>query len=231
LQLTNAFDQNALYRQETLNPDSSKPSAHFIRWLTETIMSGRSSEPNDDAVWEGYTQRVCKFHERNQKSFSFGTVEHAMALTCHTNARPGSAPILPEIIRTPQSSSQTNRLLLVGDYGTGKTILCGQLAYQLAQIFRENPKTGKIPIVIRLRHVTNLSAFSSIAYNSIRDLYNRSIDEKIIARASEAGRLAFILDGFDEFIEMNSVQDAAVQLREVLANGVFYDNAVIISNA
>jgi len=88
-----------------------------------------------------------------------------------------------------------NGLFIIGDFGTGKTTLCAQMAYVLARAFSANPNS-RIPLYIPLRHIDKISKETIL--NVLKKVIR--IDWKNLVRLSNLGKVVFILDGFDEMI-------------------------------
>jgi hypothetical protein len=94
-----------------------------------------------------------------------------------------------------------SRLVLIGTYGTGKTSFCHHLAYQL---FKQ--KHRRIPILIKLAEfagTVNLD-FRGFLENYLQREGVRHITSEKLKRWSEAGRLVFLFDGYDEMAARSS---------------------------
>ena len=93
------------------------------------------------------------------------------------------------------TQEDNNLFVLLGDYGTGKTMFCRKIAFNLAKKYFQNPINHKIPLLIYLREYTKVSGIELLLENSLKK-YNISFNE--FSRMASAGKFLIILDGFDE---------------------------------
>lgn len=94
------------------------------------------------------------------------------------------------------TSGKQRGLLLLGDYGTGKTSLCTHLICRLAISYIR--RGGRIPIFVSLKNVETVSAQSiveCVARSGLRSDWNT------LSELSKQGKLLFLLDGFDEMVK------------------------------
>jgi|GEM_PF-1596711 len=97
---------------------------------------------------------------------------------------------------------ENSRLVLIGDYGSGKSTFCRHLSYSLVKEYRDTTvKTGKrIPILLPLREFVHgaprIEDFL-IAHLKRRCNVNNP-DYLALREMAKAGLLLFIFDGFDE---------------------------------
>jgi uncharacterized protein YjbI with pentapeptide repeats/DNA replication protein DnaC len=107
-------------------------------------------------------------------------------------------------------------LLLLGDFGTGKSTLGAFIAVKLAKQF---PKTRKrAPIFIPLRVLELVSKESLL--NAVNVCLKT--DWETLSELSESGNLVFILDGFDEILkrtDWNKTLSDFQAIVELLLNG------------
>lgn len=89
-------------------------------------------------------------------------------------------------------------LSVLGDYGTGKTSLCLQLTYELADRCLRDPAGTRIPIFVPLRNLDHRLGIRRLILDTLTDYGVRVADYKAFVLMSRAGRFVLILDGFDE---------------------------------
>jgi hypothetical protein len=114
-----------------------------------------------------------------------------------------SPKLLADVVRAWISSLDATRLLLIGDFGDGKTFFTYSLCRSLAEEFILNPREGIIPLRIPLRRLRD--------FTNARELMRTRLDEIGISlasweRATQDHRTLVFLDGFDE---LSAVLDTA----------------------
>jgi uncharacterized protein YjbI with pentapeptide repeats len=107
-------------------------------------------------------------------------------------------------------------LLLLGDFGTGKSTVGAFIAVRLAKLF---PKTSsRAPIFLPLRILELVSKESLL--NAV-NVFLRT-DWETLSELSESGKLVFILDGFDEILkrtDWNKTLSDFTAIVSLLCNG------------
>jgi uncharacterized protein YjbI with pentapeptide repeats/DNA replication protein DnaC len=86
-----------------------------------------------------------------------------------------------------------NGLFIIGDFGTGKSTLCANIAYLIASKFLNN-EISMAPLLVSLRKVEGISE-ESIAKELKKVI---TIEWEQILQLLRSGKLLLILDGFDE---------------------------------
>lgn len=119
-----------------------------------------------------------------------------------------------DYIRNWVRNSDKPGLLILGRYGSGKTTICRQLAYQMADAYLEEPGDNLIPILISLRRAKSLS-LKQLIVQLIEDELNIVTSHRAFSKLNELGRLLMILDGFDEMSQTISRSQAFLNMREL----------------
>jgi len=108
-------------------------------------------------------------------------------------------------------------MLLLGDYGQGKTTCCHQIL--LSYMSNGQILDGRIPIYIRLRDVANqgyqLPAILRVSLQEQFGLHYHSF--QLINFLADAGRLLFIFDGLDEISFTGFWNEVFPPLRQLLS--------------
>jgi hypothetical protein len=89
-------------------------------------------------------------------------------------------------------------LIILGDYGTGKTSFIHRLAAKHAQEFLESTGETRCPIVIDLRDYPNGVLSHLLLADVAQKLNCGHLDWPLLYRYLSEGRLLMLLDGFDE---------------------------------
>ena len=90
-------------------------------------------------------------------------------------------------------------LSILGDFGSGKTLFCDKLAYELANAYINGKKDTKLPIIVKLRdhnEYENLHALLTDQVGTILELSELSWRQLEVMLYS--GKILIIYDGFDE---------------------------------
>ncbi|MCU0289669.1 MAG: NACHT domain-containing protein, partial [Acidobacteria bacterium] len=123
-------------------------------------------------------------------------------------------------------------LLLLGDFGDGKTTFCYILSRKLAEQFRNSPSTGWLPVRFFLKD------FSIKNINTSREFLRRRLEEIGVdingwdTLAKSKFKLLAILDGFDEMskkIDPKTILDNIEQMIECYQNEFSYIKVLITS--
>lgn len=120
------------------------------------------------------------------------------------------------------NQEELNGLFIIGDFGTGKTTLCAQMAYVLARAFSAN---SRIPLYIPLRYIDRISKETILA--EIRKAIR--IDWKNLLRLSDSGKVVFILDGFDEMITRTDWKKTSSEFQNIVKLFCKKDSKVIVT--
>ncbi|MGB4849078.1 MAG: NACHT domain-containing protein, partial [Saprospiraceae bacterium] len=95
--------------------------------------------------------------------------------------------------------SSMNHILVLGDYGTGKTWFCRHYAHKQLQRYKKNPSNERLPILINLRDYTKHVDMKSMMLNWLDNHHVRMTGGyRAFEELALSGKLVLILDGFDE---------------------------------
>lgn len=192
--------------------------------------SWRNSKKDVGAIWKSYAKAVIRSHAAPLSRFRYGHVDDAIVLECGTSSDTRSHGLLDLLLkRTTSPSLHRKPLLVLGEYGQGKSIASGALASTLATRMQTQKPPTPIPVLIPLRDGPTLADIDAAAVQAIRSLYNQVIPPDVLASANMAGQLVFILDGFDEYLERSPETDTAAVIFEILQHPAFRDNALVLT--
>lgn len=109
-------------------------------------------------------------------------------------------------------SAGNSWLLIVGEYGTGKSALTRMLQYEWVKQYRENPD-APIPVRIELGDFTKQLDAQGLLHHFLdhNNLSHVSID--FFWSLIRAGRVVLILDGYDEMAQYLSQRERRVTLK------------------
>lgn len=103
-------------------------------------------------------------------------------------------------------------LVVLGDFGTGKTFLTRQLALRLS-----TPPVGAVPLRLNLRHLNKTRQLDELLAQHLVERGFRKPDLDALHHLMERGDVALIFDGFDELALRVSYDDAATHLDTLLS--------------
>lgn len=148
-------------------------------------------------------------YERNEGMFR----EARLAVNyVELTARTESGDLLPSLtitLREWLTSAKDNILFLLGEFGAGKTSFCRQLIYvMLRERARGTPGTEPIPILINLREYrTGVPSMKQIVTDALLNHYGVRLPSfTAFEQFASGGRVALILDGFDEMADRADFQ-------------------------
>lgn len=107
---------------------------------------------------------------------------------------------LVEYVDNWLKTTYAHELILLGDFGTGKTWFCRYYAARLARLYLDNPDENRIPVLISLREYTTALKIEQLITSTLVDGYNIMLPGgfRTFMHLNKWGRLLLIFDGFDE---------------------------------
>ncbi|MCK6618977.1 MAG: SUMF1/EgtB/PvdO family nonheme iron enzyme [Calditrichaceae bacterium] len=128
--------------------------------------------------------------------------------------------------------SPAQPLMLLGEYGTGKTTFCRKLAYELAENYRQaqdrvaaghplNAPRPRLPLLINLLDFVEIRKLDALITHYLG--YHCGVDRpryEVFEALNEAGFFVIILDGFDEMavrVDSAAVEKHLKQIEQLAA--------------
>lgn len=144
-------------------------------------------------------------------------VENDVVLQAEIDAgRPARTP-LGAAVRAWIDTPGANALVLLGDFGVGKTSFCRRLAAELAADHRKAPDATRVPVLVDLREAATATAKLE---NILVDHFQRHASTTVLPSAllhlNREGHLVLVFDGFDEIIGYVDPARHLDHLRELL---------------
>lgn len=107
-------------------------------------------------------------------------------------------------------------LVVLGDYGTGKTTFTRNYFYKLAKQYLESPSKNRIPIHIELKRYRKEINIRSLITDLLLHEYGVRIkDYHTFKKLNEKGRLTLIFDAFDEMAVTSTEAEISSNLKEI----------------
>lgn len=108
-------------------------------------------------------------------------------------------------------------LVLLGDFGCGKSSFCKRLAWELATKSKESPGESRIPILIDLREGGSTTVtLENLLTHHFQRLSNQAFNPQALLHLNREGYLLLIFDGFDETIAYTEPARYLDNLRQIL---------------
>ena len=129
-------------------------------------------------------------------------------------------------------SSDKKFLLLLGDYGGGKSTCFNQYMYLAAKKKLDDPANINIPypILINLRDYNKAVDFDSLLINFFEnELGYSNINLKVFKRMNSLGYFTLILDGFDEMSKLVTPIERRLTFQEI-SKQITTNNKILLSS-
>lgn len=123
----------------------------------------------------------------------------------YVNLRVSSGESLDSYVGKWLERDDSNTLAILGEYGTGKSLFCKKIAYDMTRQYSLNLLPSRIPLLVNLRDYTGNISSSEFIMNILQKkvgLNNITYDR--FEAMNKAGLLLLIFDGFDEMAEVGS---------------------------
>jgi len=121
-------------------------------------------------------------------------------LTTPSHATTSSASLVQNWIDQAAEPGGATTLVILADFGAGKTTLVERVEYERAHAF-SCAEDHRIPLRVPLRSFRETHDLRTMLRSSLRDRYFRDVPTEILWEQIERGRFYVLLDGFDEMID------------------------------
>lgn len=149
---------------------------------------------------------------------------------------PSLEPALTSLKRWTSTDTGPGWLIVVGEYGTGKTALTQMMLRELMEAHRDDP-TAPIPVRIELRDFTKQFDVSSLLHKFLDDNELGHVPLHFFESLITRGRVILLLDGYDEMaqymhlLERRVCLEALAQLGRDGAKGILTSRPNYFSEA
>ena len=142
--------------------------------------------------FEPYLKRFTRQYDESRTSQTYEPLE---AL----NRNDGSHGYCDQILAEFVTSQEQSMVVLLGDYGSGKTTSCLHLCYTLAKLSLQQGLTGRIPCYIPLSYFNYCGTAPALISKFLTtDVGVSGTSYDAFEAMHRAGLLVLVLDGFDE---------------------------------
>lgn len=97
-----------------------------------------------------------------------------------------------------ENNNVNSNIVILGEFGTGKTSFCLKFAHDLAQQYKQDNTGIRIPIVINLKDYRKETDIKSVIINTLVKNNVEIPDYEIFKEMNKMGLFVLIYDGFDE---------------------------------
>ncbi len=227
------LDAEAYLREYVRRYDESHASDRFVDLWT---LDARCIQRLFFMGFPGLTIKETRSSPRHEP---VGPQQQTILLTdeSHTTASHNTAAIscllLPVIERLSHFlvDPAARLLLLLGDYGSGKTTVLRHLMYLLAseKLSRMADTSSRLPLLLSLRDYNKVLDWDSLIITFLaKELAIDHPSTMIYRRLNEDGRLVLLLDGFDEMARLVTPAERRLTFNEICSQ-VGKDSKVILT--
>lgn len=227
------LDAEAYLREYVRRYDESHASERLVDLWT---LDARCSQRLFFMGFPGLTIKEARSSPGHEPA---GSQQQTILLTdeSHTTASHNTAVIscllLPVIERLSQflADPGARLLLLLGDYGSGKTTVLRHLMYLLAseKLSRMADTSSRLPLLLSLRDYNKVLDWDSLVITFLaKELAIDHPSAMIYRRLNEDGRLVLLLDGFDEMARLVTPAERRLTFNEICSQ-VGKDSKVILT--
>jgi Trypsin-like peptidase domain/NACHT domain len=125
--------------------------------------------------------------------------------------------------------TRTDMLVVLGDFGAGKSVLAEYLTYELLQNYAQHWESAVFPVLARLKNYKTGEDIQDFLLRTINGRYGLGLAKGFLLKLERVGRLLFVLDGFDEMsprIDRESLRSNLLEIHNLVADG---SNAVLLT--
>lgn len=195
---------NTGFTAQALGALHNRPEQRFV--LLKTVIELR----RELISFDRYLQALVERYEQSNLDESFEPL-YVTSVGSGRRRSPDAADALLRFAREPN----TRLCVLTGDYGTGKTTVCGRIAYLLAKDIRTGG-SGRIPVVIPLKWYSQAGGAAALIQRFLDEagLHHANVDAFLAMHG--AGQLLLIFDGFDEMLRRATGQSRRETIQDLV---------------
>lgn len=130
--------------------------------------------------------------------------------------------LLPYLFAWASAANGPTALVVLGEYGSGKTTICRLLAAMLAKQHQTVPEKSRIPILINLRDFTKSLRIESLISSHLDDYGVGNPRFRLFDMMNRNGLFTIIVDGFDEMavkVDPETIEFNLLELEKLVADG------------
>jgi GTPase SAR1 family protein len=95
-------------------------------------------------------------------------------------------------------NENANLLLILGDFGCGKTTLCQKYVYDAAKNYQSGTKDARIPVLLSSRDFDGKASLQELVLSVLHRNASKLPSSRMLDHLSEQGVFVLVLDGIDE---------------------------------
>ncbi len=187
------------------------------------------ARPDQSNVLTRYGELVMRYYRRPfAPSYAYAEIEHAVPLRCQIDDQ-RSADLMPALLQSVTALNHPKPVLLLGEYGQGKTAACGALGYELAKLLVAKPNEGLVPVLLSLRRLRDVDQLEATLSEPPRDFHDALFDPETYRLVTSSGRTVFILDGLDELIARSPDKNLSFYVQRLHESPLLWSNRFIVT--
>jgi uncharacterized protein YjbI with pentapeptide repeats len=180
-------------------------------------------------LWTAYAKTFLDFYEAPPSpAYAYGRLQNSISLrgTLHNTV---SIPLLPMLSKRFAAGKRAKPVILVGEYGQGKTAACGALGAVLAREFLSDSNHNPVPLIVPLGELRDVQLIDQHIQLLLANCYG--LDPDISFNAfRQCGRFLILLDSLDEYFQGHSKADVVFHLRRFALHTTLRSNQFLVSS-
>jgi hypothetical protein len=138
-------------------------------------------------------------HIEKYESSNLHKYGYYISVRATSEQREPSAVLDGHIDEWLSNAQDVNHLVVLGDFGTGKTTTAKRLFWRQSKRYLERPHVERVPIFVNLRNYNSIQQIEGLVQRTLNEFrLNAFLTVEDIFAMNEDGRVLWILDGFDE---------------------------------
>lgn len=187
------------------------------------------SEVKDLGSWDRYVKTLLEFYDAPPSpAYAYARIPEAVSIRCTLDGV--SMDLIPLLIRRFTAGTRSKPLILLGEYGQGKTAACGALGANLANRFLSDTSANPIPLIVPLCNLRDLHTLDDYIQNCLSNWYGVSADILSFTKARGTGHFMIILDGLDEYLASQPKTDVVFHLRQFALHTTLRQNQFLVAS-
>jgi uncharacterized protein YjbI with pentapeptide repeats len=181
--------------------------------------------PATDLPWTRYLELLrADYQSPRDPGYAFRHAEGYVAPRCGVNRATTEDAVAAIVRRVKAWDAESKPFLLLGEYGQGKTVICGALANEISN------SAGPIPLLLPLRDLPLDRNIGQLAAATLTRRYGACFVGIDLLGELQSRRFIFLLDGLDELIARRGEKEFLYYIDGFLTEGLLLRNPFLVTS-